>query len=40
MGKVYSHKTQKVWEKTSKSTGSLQISGEAEINTVPKIWEM
>ena len=41
MGKVNSHNTGRAWEKNkhSKVTVFLNISGEAEIHTVPKIWQ-
>ena len=41
MGKVNSHNTGKVWEKSkhSKVLGFSNILGEAEIHTIPKIWE-
>ena len=41
MGKVNSHNTGKVWEKSkhSKVLGFSNILGEAEIHTIPKIWK-
>ena len=41
MGKVNSHNTGRVWGKNrhSKFVGFLNISGEAEIHTIPKIWK-
>ena len=40
MGKVDFHNTGKVWEnKHFKFMGFLNISGKAEIYTIPKIWE-
>ena len=41
MRKVNSHNTGKVWEKSkhSKVLGCSNILGEAEIHTIPKLWE-
>ena len=41
MGKVDFHSTGKAWwkQKHFKFVGFLNISGEAEIHTIPKIWE-
>ena len=42
MRKVNSHNTGRVWEKTNilfKLMDFLNILGEAEIHTIPKVWE-
>ena len=40
MGKVDFHSTEKAWENTNISNlWVVNISGEAEIHTIPKIWE-
>ena len=39
MGKVNSHNTGKVWGKKQTFQSFSNILGEAEIHTIPKIWE-
>ena len=39
MGKLNLYSTGKVWENTNIPIGFLHISLEAQIHTIPKIWE-